>query len=699
MDVQGIPESGVLSPHGDVDGQLRQLEEQGLDWWFAMDIPRIAHYFQALQQALPSTGLPASPRRDFLRGVITPVSDHESYLQQLSVAYQAALDSGDTLLVAAIAGAGCGAVWDSGYDFRRFDTWLARITALLDMTPPLPPLARASLLGFKANAEMNGHGDLAVVTETCHQQMLAAEAAHSTSLRIFHVVLKTYCYLWQGQLSRAGLLLQDAGYLCGQGDAALIPQVFLRGGEGLYHTINGDAETGRRGLEATVAQPGFDQLPPSLWLLVQANLLFAIANCDDHLALEAVAARIQQRVVPQQNAFHHSFVHFSLGIAALGLGQPQQALAHAEQAISRGEAAYSAVTARMPVLLKLQALADLGRDEEALALAEQWLPRWQAGGFCTIAVTAALEIVQLALQRDDRPLAEDWYLRARAIMPTGEALVMFHRAPRVLAALRRAMNPGETPAGSALRLIRIYCLGGLRIEVGDTVIHGRSWRGERAKALLKALVVHGGRKVDAALLVDLLWPDAEGDQASRNLKVLVWRLRRLGLGPGEQPLPWLVARHGHLTLADEYCAVDVFGFEAELHHALHQPIPDWAQLHQALAGYTGDFLPTDNSETWIIEHRERLRRRFIEAVLVLADIAPDAASREESMACLQRALDIDPLDERLYQRLMQLNLALGYPARALETYHAAQQALQRGLAIAPGTVLVELARQAGGEHL
>ncbi len=43
------------------------------------------------------------------------------------------------------------------------------------------------------------------------------------------------------------------------------------------------------------------------------------------------------------------FVHFSLGVAALGLGEPHKALA---QAIDRGLAAHSAVTQRMPVLLK-----------------------------------------------------------------------------------------------------------------------------------------------------------------------------------------------------------------------------------------------------------------------------------------------------------------------------------------------------------
>lgn len=691
--LQITPDCAERLRQGDVAGCLDYIAHEGLAWWFEMDILRIALHLQALPQPLPSLSPATALRIAFLNAAISP----ELPEPVLNDMHRRVLEAGDHELTAAVAGAGCGAVWDSGYDFRRFAPWLARIDALLD-ADDISPLARASLLGFKANAQMNGAGDLSATTETCRQQILAAEAAHSASLRVFHAALQTYCHLWNGNLAGAGVLLRDAEYLCAGDDAALIPQVFLRGSQGLYHTIKGDVEAGRHILEAMVAQPWFEELPVSLWLLVQANLLFAIANGEDHEALEGVAARIQQRAVPQQNAFHHSLAHYCQGVAALGLGEPHRALAHVEQAIDRGLAAHSAVAERMPVLLRLQALADLGRDREARALAETWMATWMNNGFRSVASTAALEVARLALRNGDRQEAAAWHRRARDAMPAGEAPIMFHRPAFLIEALLSELSRAGEVAQAPARPIRIHCLGGLRIEVGDRVIHDRRWRSGRTKTLLKALVVHGGRKINMARLADLLWPDAEGDQANRNLKVLVWRLRRLGLEKGEEPLPWLLIRHGHLTLASEYCAVDVFDFESGLRHALHQSPPKWPELRWALDAYAGDFLPTDNSETWISEHRERLRRRFVEAALVLADIAPDAASREGSLACLQRALEIDELDERLYQRLMQLYLALGYPAKALEAYHAAQDALQRGLAITPGPVLVELARQAGGEH-
>jgi len=81
-------------------------------------------------------------------------------------------------------------------------------------------------------------------------------------------------------------------------------------------------------------------------------------------------------------------------------------------------------------------------------------------------------------------------------------------------------------------------------------------------------------------------------------------------------------------------------------------------------------------------------------VLTLATTAADPAAQLVTEPYLQKALEIDPLDERLYEQLMQLHLQSGYPARALEIYHAAQSALKKGLDISPGSALLELARKA-----
>ncbi len=675
---------------GEIDIYLGQLADDGLNWWFNMGVPSIALHLEIVHEHLPAV-LPHSLRLRFLAEAIGPEISETDML----ALYEQALEESDWDVACAIVGAGIGAIWDSGYDFRRFTPWLERVDFLLSNSNEVSALARASVLGFMANAQMNGEGDLTATRKTCQQQLLAAEEAHSTSLRIFHAAMQTYCHLWNGHLAHAEVLLKDAGYLCAHNDAAVIAQVFLHSSHGLFHAINGDAEAGRKMLEDIVALPFFEQLPPSVWLLTHANLLFAIANCEDRSALEAVAQKIQQHAIPRQNAFHHSYAHFSLGVAALGLGDAHKALAHAEQAIDRGLTAHSAVTERMPVLLKGQALADLGRDEEALSLFEEWMQTWQEAGYNTVAATAAQEAAMIHLRQEHHNQAAQWYERALTTIPAGEKLPLFHRPPRLGKQLRTSLLD-EAEIIQARPPVRIHCLGGLRIEIGEKTIYDRKWRGGRNKTLLKALVVHGGKKIPMTQLADLLWPDAEGDQAYQNLKVLIWRLRRLGLDNGEELQPWLQLQHGHLSLIEKYCEVDVFQFQSELRRALRPDHIDWSNLKAALDRYAGDFLPGDISETWIIEHRERLRRRYLEGVLALATSAPAPSTQLEAESYLQRALEIDSLDERLYEQLMHIHLQSGHPAQALEIYHRAQSALKQGLGINPGTSLVDLARRAAG---
>ncbi len=682
---------------GAVDVYLDSLACEGLGWWYDMDIPRLAAHLMPLQlPAFADVALP--PRIRLLAAVTQPVIDVEA-VRALGEGLQA---DGDHEAASVAAGAGVAAVWDSGRHFHDYGPWYDNITTML-AEGDLPPHAQASLFGFKGLVELTGQGAIEAASESYARQRALAERAGSNSLLVFAAAADSYCHFYTGKLDTGELLLADACALAAAGGVSHVAHVYLVSCMGLYDTVQGRAQRACTYLDSLTSQAWYDLLPPSVWVSGLGHLLTALSWRGPSDALEAVARRLRQHVIPEHHAFYHCYSHYNLGVVALQGGQAHRALQHAQIALEYSRASESPLNTMVPALLRIQALADLQRDDEALEYLDAWDADWGASAFRTFAAICALERAHLLARRSAIDEAKASLQRAGALMPPGVEIPQIGRDEEFVRRLQArlvsdAEAPAHGPSPGAVRPVVIGMLGGLRVEVGDKVIHDRKWRGGRTKALLKAVVVHGGKKLSLAQLADLLWPDAEGDQAYRNLKVLVWRLRRLGLDKGEQPAPWLQIHHGHLSLAEAYCAVDVLDFEAGLHHALHRSPPDWAALRQALQGYTGDFLPGDDSETWITEHRERLRRRFVEAVLVLADTAADAASREASVPWLQRALEIDELDERLYQRLMQLYLQLGYPAKALEAYHTAQAALEKGLAIPPGPVLVDLARQAGGDH-
>ncbi len=108
--------------------------------------------------------------------------------------------------------------------------------------------------------------------------------------------------------------------------------------------------------------------------------------------------------------------------------------------------------------------------------------------------------------------------------------------------------------------IRIRTFGNMRIEIGDTVICDRRWRGGRTRLLLKALIAYGGTNVPYEHLADTLWPDNDGDRAEQNLKVALSRLRRLGCRKGEEPIQWIAVKSKKVSLVRPLCAVDSIVF-------------------------------------------------------------------------------------------------------------------------------------------
>ena len=73
--------------------------------------------------------------------------------------------------------------------------------------------------------------------------------------------------------------------------------------------------------------------------------------------------------------------------------------------------------------------------------------------------------------------------------------------------------------------------------------------------MLKALIALGGKGIDEERLMDILWPEADGDQAYSALTTTLSRLRQL---LGEKVLE---VQAGRVTLNPRYCWVDVWTFE------------------------------------------------------------------------------------------------------------------------------------------
>ena len=407
-----------------------------------------------------------------------------------------------------------------------------------------------------------------------------------------------------------------------------------------------------------------------------------------------------EAATPVVDTVGHVHNLFLRGWEALIAGEPARAIDYLVSSVNSAGRIGSPVSAGLSRALLAQALVEVGRSAEAephLDIVEDLAARMHSTPF---GVYALLTRADIAARRGEKQ--EEARFLGEALRRMREAdLVNFlgwcgdfmaRVANRALAqgievefvhALirRRKLRAPTTAIGleSWPWSLRVRVLGRFSIQREDAPGIGAG--APRPLALLRALIALGGRNVEETRLGELLWPEAEGDQAYRSLKVNVQRLRRL---LGEQCLTW---SEGRLSLDSRLVWVDAWALErtlGSLEDALaarrHDKIA--ALSAQALSLNRGAFLK-DDSDVWVLGARERLRERFLRVVGAASEALIACGRVGEARPCCEKALEIDPVAERFYQNLIRCYLELGEKADGLAVYRRCREALARELQIAP----------------
>jgi DNA-binding SARP family transcriptional activator len=200
--------------------------------------------------------------------------------------------------------------------------------------------------------------------------------------------------------------------------------------------------------------------------------------------------------------------------------------------------------------------------------------------------------------------------------------------------------------------------------------------------LLKALIALG-QDVNTRQITEALWPDAEGDAAQGAFDATLHRLRRLIDVENA-----VLLKDGKLTLNDRVCWVDAWAFEQACRPdegaetaggALGLPCD--ARLLRRL--YRGAFMATEDDQPWMLQSRERLRALFRRRVMTIGQALEQRYQWDQAIELYQHALDIDPLAEEAYQRLMLAQRELGRLADALDIYRRCRETLSHSLGIRP----------------
>lgn len=276
-----------------------------------------------------------------------------------------------------------------------------------------------------------------------------------------------------------------------------------------------------------------------------------------------------------------------------------------------------------------------------------------------------------------------------------KAQLIIDKIAEILAKERLAITPLQSITSQLTPdkpPIRIHSLGRFEIIVSGKSTKTPGKNSPKPLELLKCLIAFGGRKVSQEKIMGALWPDAAGDKASGNFRTTLHRLRKL-----LQYDNALIIEEGRLTLDNRYVWVDVWEMErklSDLEHMFSTNNIDTNRVSQysntILSLYQGPFLGREAEQPWLLPLQEKLRNRMLKLLRCLGAYWEKKQHIEMAISSYNQAIEIDPLLENTYQKLMCLYASINQRSEALSTYQRCRKALSTTLGITPSNETVSL---------
>jgi LuxR family maltose regulon positive regulatory protein len=234
--------------------------------------------------------------------------------------------------------------------------------------------------------------------------------------------------------------------------------------------------------------------------------------------------------------------------------------------------------------------------------------------------------------------------------------------------------------------IRIYTLAQFQILKNDQPLTFSHKVQKRPLALLKAIIAFGGNHVREEALLDLLWPDADGDAAAFALTTAVHRLRKL-LG-NEQAI---TRQDNKISLNRRCCWVDVWAVERLLERSKslisgNGDEQHWVKATELLDSATKLFKdPFLNADPDLASSpvSDGIRRGLLRQFSQLGHHWEWKNNFERAAILYEQALAIDPCAEDICRKLMSVYHKLGRPGEPIAIYNTLKDALKNRLELHP----------------
>lgn len=229
--------------------------------------------------------------------------------------------------------------------------------------------------------------------------------------------------------------------------------------------------------------------------------------------------------------------------------------------------------------------------------------------------------------------------------------------------------------------VKISTLGRFEVSIDDIPLTYSGKTQRKPLELLKYLCAAGAQGANQDLIEEALWPDADGEAADQAFRTTLHRLRKLLRHDDAVQLS-----DRHLSLDPSLVSLDHMAFERR---AQDVDRTDAAALERTLALYRGHFLQGETAP-WVLPIREQLRARFLDLTEQLGALLEERGEVGEAAQKYLQALEVEPVAEVMYRKVMMTYVQLGRRSEAIGVYQRFSQALQTKLGVPPTPETVSL---------
>ena len=205
--------------------------------------------------------------------------------------------------------------------------------------------------------------------------------------------------------------------------------------------------------------------------------------------------------------------------------------------------------------------------------------------------------------------------------------------------------------------VQINLFGSFHVERDGKSVDEQLARSPKGMLLMQYLILAPRQTAEAKTLMQVMWPEENSTSPDTALKTLISRQRALlrEIAP-ELAMCLVTVRSGYRWVCPPEVSVDVLEFE-EMLARMKLPggaTPSEEMLTRMLVLYQGRLLADQQPQpAWLYNRSERLHQQFLQTVDSRLAQLQQAGHVHRYVALVRRAIDADPTNEALQQRLIE----------------------------------------------